>query len=118
MQMPFSIRPPKREHAPVIHDGSDTWMAYPFSSPPVPAHRYCVHNQSFELHLIVYDVVQFYVPAEQDEQLLNTLSYAELETVVNSFHSRFTSWRQQLPECVKEGQTWTPAVVLLQCVYL
>lgn len=110
------MRPPKRAYLPIDHDSADTWMTYPYRSQPVPAHRNCIHNQSFDLHLIMYEVIQFFNAGEQDELLRNSRSYAEVERVTSSFDERLTHWYRSLPECIKEGQTWTPAVIGLQYV--
>jgi hypothetical protein len=112
------MRPPKRAYLPIDHDSTDTWMTYPYRSQPVPAHRNCVHNQSFDLHLIMYEVIQFFNAGKQDELLQNSRSYAEVERVTSSFYERLTHWYRSLPECIKEGQTWTPAVIGLQYVVI
>lgn len=108
------MRPPKRAYLPIDHDPNDTWMTYPYRSQPVPAHRNCVHNQSFDLHLIMYEVIEFFNAGEQDEQTRNSRSYSEVERVTSSFYERLTNWYHSLPECIKEGQSWTPAVIGMQ----
>jgi hypothetical protein len=110
----ISMRPPKRAYLPIDHDPKDTWMTYPYRSQPVPAHRNCVHNQSFDLHLIMYEVIEFFNAGEQDEQSRNSRSYSEVERVTSSFYERLTNWYHSLPECIKEGQSWTPAVIGMQ----
>lgn len=112
------MRPPKRAYLPIDHDPKDTWMTYPYRSQPVPAHRNCVHNQSFDLHLIMYEVIEFFNAGERDEQTRKSRSYAEVERVTKSFYERLTSWYHSLPECIKEGQSWTPAVIGMQYVYV
>lgn len=83
----------------------------------MPAHRNCIHNQWFDLHLIIYDVIQYYCPAEQEEQLQNTRSYPEVEKVTNSFYDRLTHWYHHLPPCIREVQDGSPGVIVLQCVF-
>ncbi|GAM37203.1 C6 transcription factor [Talaromyces pinophilus] len=113
----ISMRPPKRAYLPIDHDPKDTWMTYPYRSQPVPAHRNCVHNQSFDLHLIMYEVIEFFNAGEQDEQSRNSRSYSEVERVTSSFYERLTNWYHSLPECIKEGQSWTPAVIGMHMSY-
>uniref|UniRef100_A0A093VRN9 Nitrogen assimilation transcription factor nirA n=1 Tax=Talaromyces marneffei PM1 TaxID=1077442 RepID=A0A093VRN9_TALMA len=113
----ISMRPPKRAYLPIDHDPTDTWTTYPYRSQRVPAHRNCVHNQSFDLHLIMYEVIQFLNAGAQDEQTRNSRSYSKVERVTISFYERLTHWSRSLPECLKEGQTWTPAVIGLHMSY-
>lgn len=64
----------------------------------------------------MYEVVQFLYVDEQEEHLQNLRSYDEVEKAVNSFYQRLTKWYENLPECIQEGQSWTPAVLGLQYV--
>jgi hypothetical protein len=112
-QTPVSMKPPPRKHLPVIHDATDTWTAYPQGSHPEPAHRNCIHNQSFDLHLIIYEIVEFfYSDKEQTGR-----SYANVESMVQSFDTRLMTWLRQLPACIRGDQAWTPGVLEVQLVF-
>ncbi|EED20777.1 nitrogen assimilation transcription factor nirA, putative [Talaromyces stipitatus ATCC 10500] len=117
LHTPISMRPPKQAYLPIVHHSTDIWMTYPYRTQPVPAHRNCVHNQSFDLHLIMYDVRRFVDAGEQDEQVRNACSYSEVNRATSSFYERLVQWHHNLPECIKEGQTWTPAVIGLHMYY-
>lgn len=106
--------PPRRVQLPIIHDDTDTWETYPYRSQRVSAHRNCVLNQSFDLHLIMYEVVQSFFVGEQDER---PCSYTKIEQMTSSFYDRLNQWSRSLPECITEGQTWTPAVIGLQYAF-
>jgi len=62
----------------------------------------------------MYEVIEFFNAGGQDEQTRNSRSYSEVEHVTSSFYERLTSWYRSLPECIKEGQSWTPAVIGMQ----
>ncbi|OKL57382.1 hypothetical protein UA08_07414 [Talaromyces atroroseus] len=112
LQVPFTMRPPKRVQLPV-HGAADTWTTYPYRNAPVPAHHNCVLNQSFDLHLIVYDVMQFCCPADQEELRQNSRSFPEVHKLIYSFYDRLQAWYHQLPACIEQGQNWTPGVIEL-----
>lgn len=112
LQTPVSMKPPPRKHLPVTHDATDTWTAYPQRSHLEPAHRNCIHNQSFDLHLIVYEMIEFFYSDKEQRGR----SYADIENMVQSFDARLMTWLRQLPACITPDQTWTPAVLELQLV--
>lgn len=107
------MKPPPRKHLPVTHDVNDTWTAYPQRSHPEPAHRNCIHNQSFDLHVIIYEIIEFfYSDKEQGER-----TYTDVENMVQSFDARLMAWLHQLPACIRADQAWTPGVLEVQLVF-
>lgn len=62
----------------------------------------------------MYEVIQFFYAAEQNEDIRNSRSYSEVDRLTSSFYERLSHWYHNLPECIKEEQTWTPAVIGLQ----
>ncbi|KAH8691636.1 hypothetical protein BGW36DRAFT_304596 [Talaromyces proteolyticus] len=113
LQTPVIMKPPNRKHLPESHDRTDSWCPYPQRLPPQPAHRNCVHNQSFELHLIIYEVVDFFYSDKEQSRR----HYADVEKAVHSFDARLADWFRNLPICISEGQSWTPGVLELHMRY-
>lgn len=101
---------PKLKYLPRDHDPTDTWVPYPAQSEPVQAHTNCVINSLFDLHIILWDIDNYFFAGEEKPP------YPDIERMVDSFQIRLEQWSQQLPDCVSLGRVQNPAITHMQYV--
>ncbi|KAJ6059483.1 hypothetical protein N7444_003122 [Penicillium canescens] len=102
-------RPTTLKYFPEIHDPDDIWTPYPRQGEPIAAHTNCLKNGLFDQGLIMWEICDYLFGDEN-----NTRVDPE---IINTFHQRFESWAEKLPQCIKLGYASTPGVMEMHMRY-